>query len=247
MEPVSFKRLKPKVVLGVAAHPDDLEFYMGGTVAKWAEDGTQVYYLILTDGGRGTADPKLKPVDLKEVRHKEQQEAARILGVEGVTFCDYKDCCLTNTTEVRRDIARAIRKYRPDVVLTIDPSMLYSADYVQNQGFINHPDHRAAGQAVLDAVFPLARDYLSFPELEKEGLSPHKVQTILLVNFEKSNYAEDISGTIDKKAAALKAHTSQKPDVELLQNLSANCGAKCNCQHAETFVRIDIESSLSSL
>ncbi len=236
----AFKPLKPKAVLGVAAHPDDLDFGAAGTLAKWASHGTEVYYLILTDGSKGSVDRKLSPKKLVGIRQKEQQVAAKVLGAKEVFFCKWEDCCLECRDDVKLEITRTIRKVKPDVVVTIDPTMVYAAE----MGFINHPDHRAAGQATLDAVFPLARDHLSFPELLKEGLEPHATPTILLVNLEKQNWFEDISGNIDKKIEALAAHQSQLPEMErtqkMLRNLAADMGKKCGCDYAEGFMRVDI-------
>lgn len=235
-----FKELKPKVVLGVAAHPDDLDFGASGTFATWAAAGAKIYYLILTDGSKGSSDRHLSSVDLIKIRQKEQKTAAKILGVKDVFFLAYEDGCLMCDLDVKQDIVRAIRQTKPDVVITMDPSMLYSA----KRGFINHPDHRAAGQATLDAVFPLARDHLSFPKLLDEGLEPHSTPTVLLINFEKYNYSVDISTSIDKKMEALAAHKSQMSDFEATQNMMREVAAEVGKQggkaYAESFVRIDI-------
>jgi len=232
--------LQPKIVLGIAAHPDDLDFGVSGSIARWVSQGATAYYLILTDGSKGSADRHISPCDLIAMRRKEQQTAANILGVKQVFFCDYEDGCLANSYEVRRDIVRIIRQVKPDVVVTMDPTMVYSLE----RNFINHPDHRAAGQATLDAVFPLARDHLSFPELLAEGLKPHAAQTVLLIHFERRNYFVDISATIDKKLQALAAHTSQMSDVagtqEVMKDLAEDMGRQCDCQCAEAFIRIDI-------
>ncbi len=233
--------LKPKIALGIAAHPDDLDYGMSGTVAKWAAEGTDVYYLILTNGNKGSADRSISPAALTATRRAEQQAAAKVLGVKDVLFCDYDDGMLEVTMDVKRDIARIIRTVRPEVVMTMDPSVLYSAD----QGFINHPDHRAAGQATLDAVFPLARDYMSFPELLRdEGLEPHNVSTLLLLNFNLHNYVVNISDTIEQKMTALAAHTSQMPDLPATQarmrQRAALAGTAAGAEYAEEFLRIDI-------
>jgi LmbE family N-acetylglucosaminyl deacetylase len=162
------------------------------------------------------------------------------LGVKQVLFCDHEDAGLHNTKEVRREITHAIRKIKPDVIITFDPTMAYSPTYTTKGGFINHPDHRAAGQAVLDAVYPLARDHLSFPELIEEGLEPHTVGTLLLINFDTCNCFINISTTIEKKMAALHVHKSQQPDTDELRELAQVMGARANMDYAEAFVRIDI-------
>ena len=211
MQPVdSFSPLHPKIVLGVAAHPDDLDFGMSGTIAKWTADGAEAYYLVLTDGSKGSADKGISSSELVETRRKEQKADAEILGVRDVFFLDYEDGALMCDLNVKKDIARVIRQTKPDVILTFDPTMIYSSQ----RGIINHPDHRAAGQATLDACFPLARDHLTFPEFLDSGLEPHVTHTVLLMNFDRANYYEDISGSIDKKMKALAAHKSQMLDTE---------------------------------
>lgn len=232
----------PKVVLGIAAHPDDLDFGAAGSFASWASQGAKVYYLILTNGNKGSADLDAEPAALTELRRQEQREAARIVGAADVYFCDYEDGMLVVSMDVKRDIARVIRQVRPDTVVTMDPSMLYDT----GRGFINHPDHRATGQAALDAVYPLARDHLSFPELYKvEGLQPHNVETVLLTNFSNQNYYVDITDSIDKKMQALCAHDSQIPDPyttqKLLRDIAALSGEKAGCQYAEGFIRLDVQ------
>lgn len=231
----------PKVVLGVAAHPDDLDFGAAGTIAAWVAAGAEVYYLILTNGNKGSSDFHADPKVLCETRRNEQREAARILGVKDVFFCDYEDGCLCVDMDVKRDIARVIRQVRPEAVITMDPSMLYDA----TRGFINHPDHRAAGQSALDAIYPLARDHLSLPELyNDEGLKPHNVATVYLINFNDQNCFIDISDTFDKKMEALAAHASQIPDLartrQLMQSIASSIGEDCDVQYAEGFIRIDI-------
>lgn len=233
----------PKSVLGVAAHPDDLDFAASGTFAKWTMRGTEVYYLILTNGNKGSADPHAKPEDLTALRRQEQQAAADILGVKKVFFCDYEDGCLCVDMDVKKDIARVIRQVRPQVVVTMDPSMIYD----ETRGFINHPDHRAAGQATLDAVYPLARDHLSLRELYfDEKLEPHKVETVLLTNFVKQNFFVDITDTLETKFKALEAHASQIPSDDamkkLMRDMSSMIGKRApqTMQYAEGFLRIDV-------
>jgi LmbE family N-acetylglucosaminyl deacetylase len=231
----------PKIALGVAAHPDDLDFSAAGTVACWTAQGTEVYYLILTNGNKGSADLSADPDALTEIRREEQREAARILGVRDVFFCDYDDGCLSVSMDVKRDIARVIRKIRPDTVITMDPAMLYDVE----RGFINHPDHRSAGQATLDAVYPLARDHLSFPELYyDEGLEPHNVSTVLLTNFQNHNCYIDISATFDKKLQALAAHSSQIPSLasleDMMRDFAHRTGQKYGVEYAEAYLRVQV-------
>lgn len=237
---VEYPELKPNVVLGVAAHPDDLDFGAGGTMARFAQQGADVHYLILTDGSAGSSDRNISPVELVKMREAEQRDAVKAVGGKGVEFLGYPDGRLEVTMDVKRDIVKGIRRVKPDVLVIFDPSMIYSAQ----RGFINHPDHRAASQAAMDAVFPLSRDHLSFPELMAEGLEPHITPTILLVNFNEHNFFVDITGTFDKKLAALAAHASQIPDMpavaERMRQLARADGAEAGMELAEAFVRIDL-------
>jgi LmbE family N-acetylglucosaminyl deacetylase len=239
-EPV-FQSLQPQVILGVAAHPDDLEFGVAGTVAAYVAQGAKAYYFVLTDASKGTADRSLNGHRLTEIRRDEQRKAAEILGVSEVFFADYEDGALEVTQALKRDIARVIRRVKPDVVFAMDPTFVYSAE----RGFINHTDHRAAGQATLDAVYPLARDHLAFPELlTDEKLEPHKVKTLLLTNFNQQNFFVDITATIDTKLRALAAHASQIPDMAaaeaMLRRSAAQAGAHIGAGYAEGFVRLDL-------
>lgn len=232
----------PETVLGVAAHPDDLEFGVAGSIAHWTQQGARAYYLILTNGNKGSEDRTLSPEQLRDIRRSEQEEAARVLGVEQVFFCDFHDGELEVTMDVKREIARIIRTVKPDTVMTMDPSMLFSVE----RGFINHPDHRAAGQATLDAVFPLARDHLSFPELLRdEGLEPHKTKTLLLNNFDRTNFVVDISDSIERKLDALKAHASQIPDVDgaiqRVTEMASKAAEGTDFTYGEAFLRIDVQ------
>ncbi|HSX06229.1 MAG TPA: PIG-L deacetylase family protein [Candidatus Saccharimonadia bacterium] len=238
----TYSKLDPAVVLGVAAHADDLDYYAGGSMAVFAEQGAKVYYLILTDGSKGSSDRTMTPERLRDIRREEQRSAAKVLGITDVFFCDYSDGMLENTAQVKKDIARVIRQVKSDTVVTLDPAVLY----LPEQGLINHPDHRAAGQAVLDAVYPLARDHMSFPELLADGYEPHAVKTVLLACFdpEAATFAVDISATIERKLQALGAHASQLSVQEMKQTLhasAAKAAARYGCAYAEPFIRIDVD------
>lgn len=235
-----YPAIHPKVILGVAAHPDDLDFAAAGSIAGWVAEGAKAYYLILTDGAKGTADRDLTPSDLTKLRQKEQTEAGRQLGLSQVLFAGFKDGELACNLAVKKAVVRAIRQLKPDVVITMDPTMAYSARH----HFINHPDHRAAGQATLDAVYPLARDHLAFPELAtQEGLEPHKTATVLLANFEHQNFFVAIDDYLKPKMAALAAHHSQVPPrmLEVAKNIARDCGNAADCDYAEGFMRIDLD------
>lgn len=232
--------LQPKTVLAIGAHPDDIDFGAAGTLAVFARQGAEIHYLQLTDGGSGSNDPKAKCKDVVKIRQHEQLHACGCVGGKDVEFLKYKDGCLENTMDVKTDIVKVIRRHKPDVVIGLDPTMVYAADL----GLINHPDHRAAGQAMLDAVYPLARDRLSLPKLARAGLEPHKVATVLMINFVTQNYFVDITGVFDTKLEAIAAHKSQFPDqtgvTRLITSQAEAAGREANCTYAEGFMRIDL-------
>ncbi|HVO84966.1 MAG TPA: PIG-L deacetylase family protein [Syntrophobacteria bacterium] len=192
--------MKPKTdVMVVTAHPDDAEFGVAGTVARWTAEGKQVVYVVCTNGDKGTTDRSLSAETLAEIRKREQGAAAKVLGVREVVFLGYPDQSLEETPEFRKEIVRLIRIFRPRTVVTSDPYRRY----------IWHRDHRITGQVVLDAVFPLARDHLAYPDLLAQGLEPHKVEELLFWGADDINYRSDITGTFDRKVAALRCHASQ--------------------------------------
>jgi len=235
----NFTELHPKIILAIGAHPDDLDVGAGGTLAEYTRQGTEVHYLVLTDGSKGSDDPTMTPTRLIETRQTEQRHALDIIGGKSITFLDYPDGELEVTMQLKKDIVKSIRHIKPDVVITMDPTMIYSS----KNGIINHPDHRAAGQAVLDAVFPLARDRLTFPELLTAGYEPHKVATTLLINFDTSNFSVDITDTFQVKMDAMKAHISQFGELEestWLRDMALRQGQRAGYDLAESFVRIDI-------
>jgi len=190
---------EPADVLVVTPHPDDAEFGVAGTVAKWTRQGKQVVYVVCTNGNKGTSDPDITPNQLAKIRQHEQRSAAEILGVREVIFLENPDQELEDTPEFRKQIVRMIRTYRPETVVTADPYRRY----------IWHRDHRIAGQVTIDAVFPYARDHLAYPDLIEEGLQPHKVREMLFWASENINYLSDITDTFDLKLAALRCHQSQ--------------------------------------
>ncbi len=195
---------EPERVMIVVAHPDDAEFTVGGTVAKWAREGKVIIYVICTDGSRGSNDPEAKLGSLVAVRRIEQESAARFLGVREVVYLDYEDGSLEPTLALRRDLTRVIRHYRPDIVVCPDPAVRYYGD-----SYLNHPDHRAAGDAALDAVYPSAEARYIFPELLAEELEPHKVREVYIRGTPSPNFWVDISDTINQKIIAIEKHESQ--------------------------------------
>ena len=191
----------------IVAHPDDAEFASAGTVARWTREGREVIYVLCTSGDKGTSDRDLCPAQLAEIRRVEQRNACRVLGVEEVVFLGYEDGLLVSSLELRKDLVRQIRKYKPDAVLCPDPTSRW-----YGQQYLNHPDHRAAGDAALDAVYPSARDPHVFPELLAEGLEPHKVREVYIFSRDNADLWIDISETIDLKVVALHQHVSQIGD-----------------------------------
>jgi LmbE family N-acetylglucosaminyl deacetylase len=186
-------------IMVVSAHPDDAEFGVAGTVAKWVDQGQTVVYIVCTSGDKGTSDPHLTPAKLVAIREKEQRQAAELLGVKQVVFLKYRDQELEDTPEFRKAIVRQIRIFRPRIVVTSDPYRRY----------IWHRDHRIVGQVTLDAVFPYARDVHAYPDLIDEGLEPHKVAEMMFYAAEDINFRSDITATFEKKMAALHCHASQ--------------------------------------
>lgn len=195
----------PQRVLGVFAHPDDSEFFAGGTFARWARDGAHITFVVATRGDKGSDDPDMTSEQLVQIREAEQRRAAEILGVQEVIFLNYTDGELFPDLNLRRDVTRMIRLKQPDVVVSLDPTVFYAGS-----GSINHPDHRAIGAATLEAVFPAARDRLNFPELERdEGLAPHKALQVYIAGAAEPTVSIDITATLETKIQAVCAHQSQ--------------------------------------
>ena len=203
----------PQHILVVLAHPDDPEFFCGGTIARWIQAGHRISYCLLTCGEKGTADRSINTDDLCSIRQKEQRAAADVLGVMDVQFLDHPDGYLVPDLDLRKEITRVIRQVQPDVLVTCDPTNLYV-----RETYLNHPDHRAAGQATLDAVFPAARDHLNFIELWRdENLEPHIVREVWISLTQDPNVVVDITAHWDLKLRALSEHVSQVGDWERLE------------------------------
>lgn len=221
-------------VLIISAHPDDSEFGAGGSAAAWIAEGKEVFYLVCTRGDKGSDDPNMTSERLSRIREQEQRNAVAVIGGAEVNFLDFKDGELTPSYQFREAIVREIRRVRPYTVVTHDPVNVYS------DGGINHPDHRAVGTAVLDSVYPTARDRLNYLQHEVEGLKPHKVREILLWGAQQPNYWVDIGEVLDKKVAALAQHKSQIGDIDKLRQRmterAKNVGADKGM--AEAFRRI---------
>jgi LmbE family N-acetylglucosaminyl deacetylase len=195
----------PQKILVVLAHPDDPEFFCGATIARWTKQGHQVAYCLLTRGDKGGSDLTIRPEELSARREVEQRAAAACLGVHSVQFLDFQDGYLTPDLTARMAVVRAIRAYRPDVLVSCDPT-----NYFPRENYLNHPDHRAAGQIVVDAVFPAAGNPYFFPELiREEGLQPHSVRELWLSLTASPNLILDVTSTWGDKVSALHQHRSQ--------------------------------------
>ena len=231
---------RPKNLLCVVAHPDDIEVTIGGTVAKWVELGTEVCFLICTDGAKGSSEMTHLGEKIAKMRISEQRTAIKALGASCWHQLDYIDREIELTQQLRSDIVKCIRAHKPDAVFTMDPTFLYSI----NEQYPNHRDHRVVGQAAFDAVYPMARDVSSLPELLAEGFEPHVVPTLLMTNYNNQNFYVDISDHFDKKAEALKAHTSQFGDANWVINKlklhAQENGEKIGSKLAEGFVKLGI-------
>ena len=203
----------PQNILVILAHPDDPEFFCGGTLAKWAREGNQITYLILTAGDKGfnpATQADMTPEKLIEIRKIEQADAAKIIGANPPLFLDLEDGTLIPDLNLRRIIVREIRRHKPDILVTCDPQNLFAL-----YG-INHPDHRACGQVVLDAVFPAAGSPVFFSELISEGFEPHMQKEIWCSLTNQANEIIDITETWEIKLNAILQHKSQVQDVDKL-------------------------------
>ncbi len=234
--------VKDRTILAVVAHADDIDFGCAGSIAAFVQQGAKVYYLILTDGSKGSEDLSISDEKLVTMREEEQKNAAKVLGVQHVYFGGFTDGELVNSSEVRHLIVRYIRTLKPAVVISTDPDVLYNEEI----GFINHPDHRAAGHAALDSVFPFARNARTFPDLWEQGLKSHVVHDVLLTSFnsKRANHVVDITYTFDLKIKALMEHKSQIDDVKgfrsTMEERARRIGKEINVEYAESFVHIHL-------
>jgi LmbE family N-acetylglucosaminyl deacetylase len=225
----------PERALFIYAHPDDIEFGVAGTAALWAKHGAEVTYIVITDGNVGSHEDTMTREELAQLRRAEQTAAAEVVGAKCI-FLGYHDGLLQPTLELRKELVRHIRTIRPNVVVCGDPTTFFPSDT-----YINHPDHRAAAQAALEAIFPAAEMNLLYPDLLEEGLTGHKVNYVYISFGDKANYYVDITETIDLKIKALRQHKSQLGDwdpEERIKNWAAEVGSKVGFAYAERFRRI---------
>lgn len=223
----------PASAMAIVAHPDDIEFSCAGTTARWAQAGARIVYVLCTSGDVGIAEPSMTRARATEIREAESRAAAEIAGVRDVIFLREPDGMLEATIALRKRIVREIRRFRPEVIITGDPTVVFSsADY------INHPDHRAAAQAALDATFPAAGQPNLFEELAAEGLTAFKPRKVYITAWDKGDTYVSIDETIDVKVAALRAHKSQMRDWDpepMIREWSAEAAKGKEMQYAESF------------
>ncbi len=221
-------------VMVVTAHPDDSEFGAGGTIAKMVKEGREVTYVIVTNGNKGSGDRTMTPERLAVIREQEQRNAAAVLGVERVQFLGYPDGEVEDTRDLRRDVSREIRRWRPQLLICQNPERTY------NLG-ASHRDHRTVGGVALDCVYPLARDHMAFPELMPE-FEPHRVDEVYVMQWQNPQLVVDISETMDLKLKALSCHQSQFADVaqveKRVRERSAALGRSSGYAYAEAFDHI---------
>jgi len=227
----------PRNILIILAHPDDPEFFCGATIAKWVREGHNVNYCLFTKGEKGINDNYQIANNIIAIREKEQRLAADILGVKSVQYLDYVDGMLVPNLMARKNIVRVIRTQKPKIVVTCDPT-----NYYLNDNYLNHPDHRAAGQIVVDSVFPASQNKLFFPELLDEELEPHHVEEVWLSLPKKVNITIDVTESWPLKMQALEQHMSQIGDVNKfrahMESKAAYKDEKNNPQYVEKFHRI---------
>ena len=225
-------------IMVVTPHPDDAEWGVAGSVARWADEGKDIVYVVCTNGDKGSNDIDMTSGELARIREQEQLAAAKLLGVGDVIFLRHPDQCLEDTAEFRKEIVRLIRMYQPKTVVTADPYRRY----------IWHRDHRITGQVVLDAVFPYARDFLAYPDLLQQGFHPHKVKEVLLWGSEEPDYRSNVTNTFAIKVAALRCHASQvgdsvSPELEdYLRQRHKRLAAEEDYELAEAFHRVVLDN-----
>jgi LmbE family N-acetylglucosaminyl deacetylase len=235
---------QPHIAMVIMAHPDDAEFGCAGTVASWTREGWEVYYVICTDASGGGPDEAVDvgPAERRKVterRKAEQRAAGEVLGLRDVIFLDKPDGLLQPTIELRRDLVRLLRRYRPTRVVCQSPDRSWRPTMAIGR---HHPDHLAAGVATLAAIYPASQNPWDFPELLDEGLRPHKVREVYIMGAPEQNHAVDISETFDLKLKALAAHASQVGSrmAELesrLRTWAGELGAQHGMKYAEIFHR----------
>jgi len=234
-------RYTPESVLVIVAHPDDAEFGCAGTVARWAKEGARAAYVLGTSGDVGIAEPGMTREKAAEIREAEALAAADVVGVQDVIFLREPDGMVENSIALRRRLVREIRRFRPEVVITGDPTMVFTP-----MGGINHPDHRAISGAAIDALFPASGQPNLFQELEAEGLQAHKVRKVYITARGQGDVFVNIADTVELKIEALKQHVSQvgkRADLaDRIKDWTARTAAGKEMAHAESYRVITLVS-----
>jgi len=223
----------PRRAMAIFAHPDDVDFGCSGTLASWAERGTHITYCVITSGQKGTHDLEMSPDTMARTREREQRAAGKVVGAQEFVFLGHQDGELEVSMVLRGEVCKAIRVHKPDAILTQDPWRPYQT----------HPDHRVAGWMAMDGLIA-ARDHLFYPEQLREGLKHHRVKRAFLFGTAEPNVWFDISGTIDRKLDALKAHESQVKDFaalsERMRAWAATVGGAWGLEAAEAFRYLEL-------
>ena len=231
---------RPERLMVIVAHPDDADFGPAATIAKWVRAGSVAHLVCCTSGDAGSDDPATDPLELARLREQEQRAAAVHVGYEAVTFLHRPDGALANDLALREQLVTLIRTFRPDAVLTLDPTVL-----IHREGYIQHTDHRAAAMAAVDAVYPAARNPMAFPHLALGGLPAHDVRWVYLFWTDEPSAWVDVSDTIDVKIAALREHRSQlrHPEdlEERIRTWASGAGAEIGTAAAEAFRILDLD------
>lgn len=230
----------PESVLAIFAHPDDIEFSCVGTLARWAKMGSRVGYLLLTSGDVGIAEPGMTRARATEIREAESRDAARIASAADIIFLREPDGLLEASLVLRKKVVREIRRFKPEVVVCGDPTIVWAGN-----DYINHPDHRAGALVALDATFPAAGQPNLFEELEEEGIKAHKVRKVYASMWGDADMYVNIEETIDIKVNALRAHKSQMRDwdpEEQIKSWAAERAGKMEMAYAEGFKVVTLVS-----
>jgi LmbE family N-acetylglucosaminyl deacetylase len=242
-EPVNSREVhtwRPGRFMVIAAHPDDADFGPAATASAWIDQGSVGWLVCCTSGDAGAEDPDTDPLELAALREREQRAAAEVVGYSGVTFLHMPDGALANDLILREHLVREIRTFRPDAVLATDPENLFPRD----EG-VNHTDHRAAGFAAVDAVYPAARNPMAFPWLARDGLAAHRVRRLYLFWTHKPTAYVDITATVERKVAALRCHASQIKDLaeveKWIREWSGEQGKEVGVANAEGFHLVVID------
>lgn len=232
----------PARVMAIFAHPDDQEFTVAGTLAKWARAGSEIVTVCITSGGAGSnrhTPPDMTAERLVPIREQEQRAACRAIGIAEVVFLGYQDGVLQPTIALRRDLTRVVRRFRPDAVVCGDPTVRFYGNR-----YMNHPDHRVAADVALDAVYPSSETLFIFPELVTEGYPPHHVQSVYLHGSTRPDTFIDIAGVLSVKIAALREHRTQLGDwdpADMITGWAREQGARRKLKAAEAFRRMILQ------